>query len=128
GPGGASTAMFTAQATQPILPMPGKGDQKVQPDHIDDLDEIVDKLATGQRSAGDVSGRTDAAVGPTPMTMREYYAALRRALGVQSPGLFAGTPMSFMRMLAWAGQRIPGSHLDPDPLSMLERGNVAPSG
>src|SRR5690606_18213638 len=114
GPGGASTAMFTGQATQPMLPLPGKGNQKVQPIHIDDLVEMVVTLATREHAGAALPGQTVAAVGPTPMTMREYYAGLRQALGLDSGARFISTPMPLMRMLAWAGKWIPGSPLDPD--------------
>lgn len=125
GPGGASTTMFTSQATQPFIPLPGTGAQGVQPVHIEDLVDVVVRLATRDDLAREYAGNTIAVVGPQPMTLREYYRQLRRALGEMGPARFVSVPIAVMRVLAWAGQWIPGSPLDPDTLSMLERGSVA---
>src|SRR5690349_15727196 len=45
GAGGGSARMFDAQASLPLVPLPGNGGQRVQPVHIDDLVEAVVRLA-----------------------------------------------------------------------------------
>lgn len=126
GPGGASAAMFTMQASQPLIPLPGNGTQVVQPIHIDDLVELVMLLATRPEVARGYAGKRLAAVGPAPVTLREFYARLRQAMGIRAPARYLTVPMGIMRLMAKAGKWIPGSPLDPDTLAMLERGNAAP--
>ena len=126
GVGGASTAMFTMQARLPLIPLPGRGLQVVQPVHVDDLAEVVTTLATRADAAREYAGRRIAVVGPEAITLREFYVRLRRAMGISSPARFVGIPMGVMRLMAQAGKWIPSSPLDPDTLSMLERGSSAP--
>src|SRR4029078_12503220 len=45
GAGGSSARIFDSQASLPLIPLPGRGDQRVQPVHIDDLVEAVMRLA-----------------------------------------------------------------------------------
>lgn len=127
GLGGAATAMFTMQAKLPFTPIPGTGQQLMQPIHVDDLAELVVALATNDALASQYKGRRVAAVGPEPMNLREFYARLRCGLGLESEARFIGIPMWYMNMMAQAGKWIPGSPLDPDTLSMLERGTSAPA-
>ncbi|MFA7668740.1 MAG: SDR family oxidoreductase [Burkholderiaceae bacterium] len=126
GAGGAGTAMFTMQASQPIIPLPGSGQQLVQPVHVDDLVAVVVALATRDEVARAHAGRRVAVVGPEAMTMREFYTGLRRTMGIREPARFMGIPMWVMRAMAQVGKWLPGSPLDPDTLSMLERGSAAP--
>ncbi len=126
GQGGASASMFTMQASQPFIPLPGKGDQVVQPVHVDDLVAIVLALATQEAAGRSHAGRRVAVVGPEAMTLRDFYARLRRAMGIPAPARFVHVPMAAMRALAQAGKWVPDSPLDPDTLSMLVRGNFAP--
>src|SRR5690606_24323271 len=125
GLGGASTAMFTMQARLPLIPIPGRGQQVIQPIHVDDLVEVVLALATQEETAQRFAGRRVAVVGPEALTMRDFYTKLRAALGLGSPARFLNIPMWYMNMMAQAGRWIPGSPLDPDTLSMLERGSSA---
>lgn len=127
GSGGASTAMFTMQARLPVIPLPGQGQQIVQPVHVDDLTQVVLALATRDDVARQYAGRRVAVVGPEAITMREFYTRLRRALGMHSPARFLNIPMWYMGMMAQAGRWMPSSPLDPDTLSMLERGSCAPA-
>jgi len=126
GPGGASAVMFTMQASQPLIPVPGWGRQIVQPVHIDDLAEVVLALATRADVAHNFSGRRVAVVGPEPITLCEFYARLRRSMGIRAPARFLYVPMPLMRAMAQVGKWVSDSPLDPDTFAMLERGNAAP--
>jgi len=126
GAGGASTAMFTMQARLPLIPLPGQGLQIIQPVHVDDLTQVIVALATRDELARQYAGRRVAVVGPEAITMREFYTRLRRALGMKSAARFLNIPMWYMEMMAQAGKWMPSSPLDPDTLSMLERGSSAP--
>lgn len=125
GQGGASTAMFTMQASQPVIPLPGRGDQLVQPVHVDDLVAVVVALATRKSAPRNHGSRRVAVVGPEAMTLREFYRRLRTGMGMRSAARFVSVPMPVMRMLARLGKWMPRSPLDPDTLSMLEHGSVA---
>ncbi len=125
GPGGASAAMFTMQASQPVIPLPGKGGQMVQPVHIDDLVQVIVTLATRAEVGRRYAGQRVAVVGPDPLTMRDFYAKLRGAMGLSAPARFLPVPMAVMRVAAAAGKWLPDSPLDTDTLAMLERGNTA---
>src|SRR5690606_91596 len=107
GQGGASTAMFTMQASQPVIPLPGRGDQLVQPVHVDDLVAVVVALATRKSAPRNHGSRRVAVVGPEAMTLREFYRRLRTGMGMRSAARFVSVPMPVMRMLARLGKWMP---------------------
>ena len=120
GEGGASAAFFTRLAALPVLPLPGDGDQHIQPVHADDLCEcIVRLIGTNAHDRSRV-----AAVGPRPVTLREFLDVLRRSLGFPSARVLP-VPMPLVRLAAAAGSFVPGVLLDRESLGMLVRGNVA---
>jgi uncharacterized protein YbjT (DUF2867 family) len=119
GVGGASARLFAMLASMPWIPVPGRGDAKVQPVHVDDLCACVVALAGGARADVRIP-----VVGPRAMSLREFLAALRRALGLARPR-FLSVPMPLVRAAASIGERLPGALLDRETLGMLERGNVA---
>ncbi len=122
GPGGASAALFELFSSLPVTMLPGGGRQMVQPVHIDDLVLAIQALI--ESTQGD-SG-TIAMVGPTAITLRDFYSSLRKGMGISRPPRFLPVPMPLMRFIARAGSRLPGGFLDSDTLAMLERGNTAP--
>src|SRR6185369_3390864 len=77
GEGGASARLFVVMATWPLIPLPGRGDQSIQPIHIDDVVESIVRLVGNAMYAG----RKIALVGPAPLTLRQFLAGLRAALG-----------------------------------------------
>lgn len=121
GPGGASAALFEKFASLPLIPLPGSGNQQVQPVHIDDVVSALVRIA--ESSSG--SDRRIALVGPKPLTLRAFYGALRHAMGFTRPARFVSIPMSAMRVAAAASSRLPGGLLDDETLGMLQRGNTA---
>lgn len=121
GPGGASASLFNRLAVLPAVPLPGGGRQAVQPVHLDD---VIDGVRALLRSPPQASV-TIAFCGPAPITVRDYLAALRRALGVDSCQRVIAIPLRLATGLATAAAMLPGSLIDPTALSMLERGNTA---
>jgi uncharacterized protein YbjT (DUF2867 family) len=117
GPGGSSARLFRMLAHLPLVPLPGRGEQRVQPIHIDDLTEAVVRIL------GEVttSHTRIELVGPQSLSLRELIACLRAAMHL-GPPRFLRIPMPLVRV----GARVAGvstmSLLDSDTLSMLEAG------
>lgn len=120
GAGGASARLFNVLAALPLVPLPGRGGQQVQPIHIDDLTRALLALLTYEQWR---IGRI-ALVGPQPLTLRVYLTELRRALALP-PAPMLSVPMPLVRAAARSVGRLPGTLLDRDALDMLDRGSVA---
>jgi uncharacterized protein YbjT (DUF2867 family) len=105
GPGGSSARVFGRLARLPIVPLPGRGEQRVQPLHIDDLTEAVVHLVGDPATQ---PARVDL-VGPQSFSLRELLAGLRAAKHL-SPPRFLRVPMPLMRVV------------DGETLAMLEAG------
>ena len=117
GSGGSSARLFAMLAHLPLVPLPGRGEQRLQPIHIDDLTEAVVRIlgdAKTHRTRIEL-------VGPQLFTLRELLTALRAAMHL-GPARFVRIPMSLVRV----GARVAGvstmSPLDSETLSMLEAG------
>jgi hypothetical protein len=120
GVGGASARLFTMLASLPIVPLPGSGQQQVQPIHVDDL--ILAIIALVQRA--DFVHRRVALVGPEALTLRAFLARLRHLMGIPRPR-FLPIPLPLMRIAAGVAQLSRHSLLDRESLAMLEAGNTA---
>jgi len=120
GPGGASARLFDTLASLPAIPVPGRGNQRIQPIHVDDLVEALARLV----AMADPPARI-ALVGPRPLALRDFLSQLRAALGIGSRPRFLPVPPFASRLAARLGGRLRGSLLDADALAMLERGNTA---
>lgn len=120
GRSGASAALFDTLASLPRVPLPGRGLQRIQPIHIDDLVAAV--VALLDREVWRV-GRV-ALVGPEPVTVHDYLLALRHAMGLRPAGVLE-VPAPLLRAAARVGDRVPGLLLDSATLGMLERGSTA---
>lgn len=121
GADGASAALFCQLAALPVLPLPGRGQQPVQPVHIDDLVELVCVLL----EAPQVPARI-AATGAHPLALGDLLLALRKAMQLPATACIP-VPMPLMRIAARIGTHLPGALLDTDTLQMLERGNAESS-
>ena len=122
-PQGQSTGLFFTLAGAPLLMMPHRGAMLVQPVHLDDV--VAGVLALLQQPPQ--RAETVAFVGPRPMPLRAYLAALREQLGWGAPQPMLPLPVPvFMASAAVAG-RVPGSALDSETAGMLLEGNAAPA-
>lgn len=119
GPDGASAQLFMMMASMPVTPLPGNGEQAVQPIHVDDFSTAVVNLFEI-----DTIRRRIPLVGPEALSLREYLTRLRRALGVH-PERFLRVPMTLMRIAARLGELSARSPLDRETLAMLQAGSVA---
>jgi len=120
GEDGASARMFRLLATLPFHVRFGDAPQMVQPVHIDDVTAAICTLVVAMPPGV----QRLALVGPQPMPFAAYIAELRRALGLPRHPVLR-LPRGVAVAAAWLSARLPGSPLDPDALSMLERGNTA---
>jgi uncharacterized protein YbjT (DUF2867 family) len=119
GPGGASTRLFTGLASLPFIPLPGHGQQLVQPVHLDDTVEAIVKLL----SVDDADRARVHLVGPAPLTLRDFLQRLR--IGMQlGAARFIDVPLALVRMGTRLNKLSPVGLLDADTLNMLLRGNI----
>jgi uncharacterized protein YbjT (DUF2867 family) len=120
GEGGTSARLFDMLASLPVIPLPGRGDQRVQPVHVQDLVaallRLIESPAT-QRCVIPV-------VGPMAITLRMFLVELRAALGLP-PARTLNIPRTLVAAAASIGEWLPGALLDRETLGMLERGNIA---
>lgn len=119
GPGGTSAALFGQLAALPLIPVPGRGTQGVQPVHVDDV--VAGIVALVNRP--EVRRTTLPFVGPEPLTLRTFLGRLRSALGL-GRALFLPIPGAFMRAAAAVGSLTGRGLLSKETAAMLERGNV----
>lgn len=109
GEGGASAKLFARLAALPATPVPGDGGQWMQPIHVEDLSQLVVRLIESRRW----TRRRLAAVGPRPVTLREWLEVLRGQMAL-GHSRFVGVPLPFVRAAIGA-----------ETLGMLLRGNTA---
>ncbi|SEK82269.1 SDR family oxidoreductase [Nitrosovibrio tenuis] len=120
GQGGVSARLFNLMASLPVIPLPGRGDQQIQPIHIDDLTRAIVKLIETDR----YQGQRVPLVGPEPLTLQRYLSELRHSMRL-GQGTFLHVPVLFVDMAARAGQWLGKGLLDPESWQMLQRGNTA---
>lgn len=109
GEDGASARLFARLAALPATPLPGDGRQWVQPIHVEDLSRLILHLVADLRW----SRSRVAAVGPRPVTLREWLEVLRTQMGLGN-SRFVRVPLAFVRMV-----------IGGETLGMLLRGNTA---
>jgi uncharacterized protein YbjT (DUF2867 family) len=102
----------------PVTPITGSGKQRIQPIWADD---VATYFADAVRR-DDVVGKTFELGGPDVVTWNEFWARLKRTLGLRRPSIHV--PMAFMRANALVTERLPGDiPLTRDLLKMLEHGD-----
>jgi uncharacterized protein YbjT (DUF2867 family) len=119
GAGGTSASLFTMLASLPCIPVPGRGEQQVQPVHIEDVVQVILALL---QSPEKWRCRVPI-VGAAPLTLRDFLARLRAAMGLGRAPVVP-MPMSLMQIGARVSGWLPGSLLDTETLNMLTRGNT----
>jgi uncharacterized protein YbjT (DUF2867 family) len=120
GEGGTSAKMFTMFASLPVISVPGRGNQAVQPIHIEDLVAAIVALCREPLAIHEKV----AIVGPRAMPYRNMLLELRAAMGL-SRAVVMPVPMPIMRLGARIAELSPRSLLDRETLAMLDAGNVA---
>ncbi len=118
GANGKSAQFFLKLSAMRVLPLPRGGEQRIQPVHIDDVCDAVQRLVNAPNVP-----RTLALVGPRCITVAAYIAGLRRSLGRKPARALAVAPW-LARAAASVGGRF-GAPIDRDRLVMLDHGNCA---
>ncbi len=120
GEGGGILPTFAKLAKiGPVTAVTGKGTQRIQPIWIDDLAQFFAESVTRD----DVLNRTWELGGPDRVDWNEFWARLRRVLGIKRRPT-VHMPMWFMRANAVVTERLPGNiPLTRDLLKMLEAGD-----
>jgi uncharacterized protein YbjT (DUF2867 family) len=120
GPGAKSMALFKALATLPLIPLIERGDQPIQPIHIDDFSKAVLQLlepnAPKQLSIE--------MVGPEPITMKELYKQLRHWFALGQAHMIH-LPYSLSLSAAKMGGFLGNTPITHETVQMLQRGNTA---
>ena len=119
GPGSQSAALFATLASLPLIGLPGRGRQQVQPLHVFELAEAVARLVE-QRDAPQAVFEL---AGDQAVSYREMLSRYREALGLAAP-LWLPVPLPLMQATAWLAEAAPQKVFSRDTLRLLERGNV----
>ena len=101
----------------PVTPIVGPGTQRLQPIWVDDLAEYFAR-SVAELGAGN---RTFELGGPDAPTWNEFWARLKRVLGSRRPSVHV--PFGLMRVQAALTERLPGSPVSRDQLTMLALGD-----
>jgi uncharacterized protein YbjT (DUF2867 family) len=116
GPGASSSRLFEKLSRLSVVPLPGRGEQRVQPLHIDDLTEaLVHLLADASTHRARVE-----LVGPQVFSLRELLGGLRAAQHL-SPARFLPLPLSLVRA-ATRFAALKQIAVDDETLALLEAG------
>jgi uncharacterized protein YbjT (DUF2867 family) len=120
GPRSQSARLFATLASLPVVSLPGRGAQQVQPVHVFELAEAMVRLI---EQPGAVKGTYEIA-GPAVLTYREMLADYRRAQGL-GDAVWLPLPMTLMKLTALAAEALPQKVFSRDTLRMLERGSAS---
>jgi len=119
GPGSQSAALFATLASLPVISLPGRGAQPVQPIHVYELAEAIAQLI---ERPGEVRAVHELG-GPQALSYREMLAQYRTALGL-GDALWLPLPMPLMHAMAWLAEAMPQKVFCRDTIRLLERGSV----
>ena len=106
-----------------MLPLPKKGDQRVQPVAAED----VGKAVAAALAAPATARQTLELVGPQILSLRDYLLHWRRWLGF-APAHVVTTPGWLFMLAAACGERFGNGPLGLTMARMLERGNIGSAG
>src|SRR5581483_401650 len=123
GRGGKSTALFSALAALPMIPIIGDGKQMIQPIDVDDLTGAIVRLLRPDA----VARLRLTAVGPEPISIETLFNLFRQWLGLSEAAKIP-IPIPAIRAMARFGDFAQMDLLHSETVQMLLRGNtVAPA-
>ncbi len=119
GPGAKSMALFKALAALPLIPIIGKGDQAVQPIHVNDLTRAVMQLVQSDK----LKPSCIEMVGPQPVNMKTIYTSLHHWLGLGT-AKFISMPYPLALLAGQLGGLLGNTPLTAEAIEMLRKGNT----
>lgn len=120
GPASESAALFATLASLPLIGLPGRGDQRVQPVHVFELAEAITRLVEAPGALRQVFELG----GPSAMSYRDMLASYRAALGLGA-AVCLPVPMVLIKLGARMAEWLPQRVFSRDTVRLLERGSVA---
>ncbi len=119
GESGDSTRLFRMMASMPLIPLVGRGDQMIQPVHVNELCKVITALIKQPAEQNTIVE----VVGPEPVRMKDFLVMLRRGIG-KGKAHFIPMPMPLVKLGARMGDyfNLPG--LSCQSLRMLLDGNT----
>ncbi len=119
GEDGASAKMFRLLAGLPLHTLAAGGKQRLQPVHIDDICEAVNRWLADNNALS----QTVTCVGQEATDMRDMLDSYRQQLG-HSEAIHLSIPAFLIGLSAKIGDFIPASPLCSETLTMLNAGNT----
>ncbi len=119
GTGSTSMSFFKAFAALPVIPMIDKGQQKIQPIHINDLV----RATLGLIDVDAVSQISLPLVGPEAMTMKAIYSRLCQYLGL-GRAKFISMSYGLTLITSRFGSLIGSAQMTSETIQMLQKGNT----
>lgn len=122
GPGDHSMSVFLTLAALPVTPVPGDGQYRLQPVHVEDLVRAM--VQTVERV--DLAGLTVDVGGAEPVTFNVLLDELARWLGKTGGARQLPVPWGLMRLAAAVTDALGGrGPITGEELALLRRGSVA---
>lgn len=118
GPGSQSAQLFATLASLPLISLPGRGAQRLQPVHVFELAEAMVRLLERDEPARGVYE----IAGPAALSYREMLAGYRDAQGLGA-AIWLPLPMALMKLTAVVAEALPQKVYSRDTMRMLERGS-----
>ncbi len=119
GPASQSASLFATLASLPVISLPGRGGQRLQPIHVLEVAEAVAALVERTGSARGIYELGGSEV----VSYREMLAAYRAAQHLGT-AIWMPIPISLMHLSAAIAEWLPQKVFTRDTIRMLERGNV----
>jgi len=119
GPGSQSGAMFATLASLPVIGLPGRGAQRLQPIHVFELAESIAALV---ERTGCARGIYEIGGGEV-IGYREMLEQYRKSLGL-GKAIWLPIPVALMRAGALVAERLPQKVFSRDTVRLLEQGSV----
>ena len=122
GPGSPSLRLFRQLASLPLIPVPDRGDQLLQPISLEDAVMAIQFLVITPNA---IRAHIPL-VGPTALSLKELITTQRHWLGLPSSRFIDLPSRPLVRLLGWL-EPLHTSVATSDSLRMLKRGNTAPA-
>lgn len=121
GRGGASSEAFLQAAKLPLLMLPEKGEQRVQPVHVDDVVQAMAQMVATPLSNGSIVEMGGAEV----LTLAQYLSTLRQCIHGKKALTVWRVPSFLVKMATFILEKPTTGLVSADNLALLKQGSVA---